>query len=110
MMCVVRGECVKIVGGSDRSTMGADHTPGPWTVDPRTDPRTEQVDRYWLLYASTDLDYDIVAEVYSEADARLIAAAPDLLAALENACTLLMAKKIYFHQGMVAIAAAKGET
>lgn len=47
------------------------HTPGPWTAD------------------GEDSDWEInfngisIAEVYDEADARLIAAAPDMLAALE---------------------------
>lgn len=59
------------------------HTPGPWTVEHDTEGfyiRMEalgDVDKYLAVYASTD-------PVRREADALLIAAAPDLLAACEE--------------------------
>ena len=55
--------------------MSADHTPGPWTFS------TEEQGRCVVRSQSTGLPY--VAQVLST-NARLIAAAPELLAALEN--------------------------
>ena len=49
--------------------MNAKHTPGPWTAHPAT-------------HRISDRDGVIVTQSFSAADARLIAAAPDLLAAL----------------------------
>lgn len=54
------------------------HTKGPWTYE-----RQEQDngDIYFAVHAH---DYEFITNVYeSEANARLVAAAPDLLAALE---------------------------
>ena len=57
----------------------AKHTPGPWTAHPAT-------------HRISDRDGVIVTQSFSAADARLIAAAPDLLgfarlvAALEDKC------------------------
>ena len=59
--------------------MNAKHTPGPWTAHPAT-------------HRISDRDGVIVTQSFSAADARLIAAAPDLLgfarlvAALEDKC------------------------
>ena len=66
--------------------MKAKHTPGPWTVTHKIDGRTA----YGI---STAADYErdkvsceaTVAHVWSAGNAALIAAAPDLLAALEIA-------------------------
>ncbi len=55
------------------------HTPGPWT--PYRDPG-----EYSAVGAATG---DIAQEVRNEADARLIAAAPDLLRELRNLVSLL---------------------
>ena len=59
--------------------MSAKHTPGPWDV----------VVRGWRsTFTITHPPFGVlgeVAEVYQEADARLIAAAPDLLEALREA-------------------------
>lgn len=51
------------------------HTPGPWTLD--------TVANGWMLVANGQ---DITAEAFdaTEADARLIAAAPELLEALQS--------------------------
>ena len=46
--------------------MNAKHTPGPWTAHPAT-------------HRISDRDGVIVTQSFSAADARLIAAAPDLL-------------------------------
>ncbi len=58
----------------------SEHTPGPWEVGFDSDEghtvRTAIRD---------DVQFEQVAETYSEEDARLIAAAPDLLEALEHA-------------------------
>jgi len=56
--------------------MASEHTPGPWAVGGTRD---------WpdvISIQTTDVSAVVVAEAYDEADARLIAAAPDLLAAL----------------------------
>jgi hypothetical protein len=50
------------------------HTPGPWTMT-----------RAHLPYLILDAFGGLVADTYDEADARLIAAAPELLEALEYA-------------------------
>jgi hypothetical protein len=80
------------------------HTPGPWTVAPDgehvlggepTDP---------VVIAGTMLaDWCSETDETSEANARLIAAAPNLLAALETALSALN------HAGEVATASGKGE-
>jgi len=60
--------------------MSAEHTPGPWMI--------RKTDR-WSRYQITDvLDEDgfarVVSDVQKLEDARLIAAAPELLAALQK--------------------------
>ena len=58
------------------------HTPGPWVIDP-----------CWDILGNTDdgngmvcqITTDAVPRAEAEANARLIAAAPDLLAALQQA-------------------------
>lgn len=52
------------------------HTPGPWAYDQETDNSTD----FWVFQSDGPVR---VAVECSEADARLIAAAPDLLAALQ---------------------------
>jgi hypothetical protein len=54
-----------------------EHTPGPWEAGEFAD-RTGD----WLVSAKRQRYF--VADVYTEADARLIAAAPDMLAALKQ--------------------------
>lgn len=58
--------------------MTTTHTPGPWTFDQEDDNSTD----FWVFQANGPAR--IAVEV-SERDAALIAAAPDLLAALEAA-------------------------
>lgn len=65
--------------------MSAAHTPGPWKVSP-----TDWEDCYAGIYSEEANSYlaVIVGTPCSDGDTRLIAAAPDLLAALEamHAC------------------------
>lgn len=56
--------------------MSANHTPGPWSFDQEDDNSTD----FWVFQANGPAR--IAVEV-SERDAALIAAAPDLLAALK---------------------------
>lgn len=58
--------------------MTTQHTSGPWHVDGsaiRTNPENHYTDSTWICQA-----------VLTDANARLIAAAPDLLAALRDLC------------------------
>lgn len=69
----------------------ASHTPGPWHVEPVTN---EDGDQFWsddwngkvwcVCHPQTECDATTVVEWINEADARLIAAAPDLLEALQE--------------------------
>jgi len=52
----------------------AAHTPGPWYLNPRG----------WVVQSTGDIVTRLECSYNKEADARLIAAAPELLAALEN--------------------------
>ena len=60
--------------------MKAEHTPGPWEIE-YADP-IRQPDVLPSIRA-TEFRGEVACGVFHEADARLIAAAPDLLAALE---------------------------
>lgn len=64
--------------------MMSEHTPGPWIA--RKDPNAISPDD-WCV-GTSDQHIDKVA-VCSECDARLIAAAPDLLEALRMAQTII---------------------
>ena len=55
------------------------HTPGPWHVDECPD-----ADGFFTIRPPADIDAQPIATVYTGADAALIAAAPDLLAALRD--------------------------
>ncbi|KKN74374.1 hypothetical protein LCGC14_0391750 [marine sediment metagenome] len=55
-------------------------TPGPWVAT-----EYEEMPGEWGVTPAADLNAFAVAYVYEEADAHLIAAAPDLLAAAEAA-------------------------
>jgi len=54
------------------------HTPGPWTVEPR-----KCGFGFWVMTQDKAV-CEIMHDDKSEADARLISAAPDLLAALQG--------------------------
>jgi hypothetical protein len=97
------------------------HTPGPWIVfsdrDDELKVRSAQddfiadcADGFW----SDEADGWIMA-AESEANARLIAAAPDLLKALEAICaeaatmSMTMRRRAIFNKGVAAIAKATGQ-
>jgi hypothetical protein len=62
-------------------------TPGPWTVEEQDDSAGLDVEGNgykWAILANGGLHFQNPAYANSEANARLIAAAPDLLAALQQ--------------------------
>lgn len=61
----------------------SNHTPGPWTVRPIPNPGLVGHTGYAIDF--NEDQEQVVDFVYEEADARLIAAAPELLEALEMA-------------------------
>jgi hypothetical protein len=62
--------------------MNTQHTPGPWTYEYSNDVGDD--DAYFIeFYEVRTPDYKEVARVDNKADARLIAAAPDLLEVLQ---------------------------
>ena len=58
------------------------HTPAPWVVKPDYFDGEESLD--YLQIKSSDGHFDIARGILSTEDAHLIAAAPDLLVALEG--------------------------
>ena len=91
------------------------HTPGPWEWDGDVWEYDRETEAPWLMSAKTGMpviqgDIDCMRD-----DARLIAAAPDLLEALEAALLLVDMSTSYrrediAQQSRAAIAKAKGET
>jgi hypothetical protein len=79
-----REDCREAASPSPRAKGGTgnDHTPGPWRI---TDLQSHDD---WFVQGGDHGHEFIGAIVKREADARLIAAAPDLLAALEFIATL----------------------
>lgn len=73
--------------------MSTKHTPGPWKIKPQRFAKWDAVSAY--IVADTDKRKTIVAEVNKEVEswgdgnAYLIAAAPELLEALEKLCQSL---------------------
>lgn len=60
------------------------HTPGPWEVVPQGNVPAEEVLELWIRGPNLILPYRVAVSDEDIANARLIAAAPDLLAALEE--------------------------
>lgn len=60
------------------------HTPGPWAAENKGTHWNADIDNWIITYGSDG--EQIVDHVYEAADARLIAAAPDLLAAAQRVC------------------------
>jgi len=93
------------------------HTPGPWSLfevggDNGTVAKLCPVsaERQSIL-TITEEDGSVFAAVFSDADARLIAAAPDLLAAIKE-CITAVDVTMYgmaIHNARAAIAKATGE-
>ena len=87
--------------------MTAKHTPGPWTAQPA---RSERGDYYHRILADAEVHSKCIATTVDAmngdreameadaADARLIASAPDLLAALQDADKALAALIVTFHE------------
>lgn len=95
----------------------AQHTPGPWTVEKRTDMEIA-INQYEGRYQHTVCEIhharsdDLTARAYADAD--LIAAAPELLEALELAYQALSEEKGFYQSTTAikirsAIAKAAGE-
>lgn len=91
------------------------HTPGPWTAAPNAESGGYSI---WCG-ADTPAEEGIAATLVGteneEANARLIAAAPDLLAFAEWAVSLISAEypqqqEVWLEQGRAAIAKAKETT
>jgi hypothetical protein len=76
------------------------HTPGPWAYDQESDNSTD----FWVFQANGPAR--IAVEV-SERDAALIAAAPDLLAALQEVTRCLAWHAQEHPVGMDCVAVAK---
>lgn len=68
------------------------HTPGPWTFNGYSSNR-------W--HVGTAPDSESVANAFTEADARLIAAGPELLAALKDTIACLEEHSIVAHPGCI---------
>ena len=64
--------------------MSGQHTPGPWQTA-----RSGYGERLWTVYADMGSDIVTVALEASEANAHLVAAAPDLLFACQDALSFV---------------------
>lgn len=64
---------------TQKTEQRVNHLPGPWTVE-----QADPADPLWGVYATVRGFNIRVADVYDGADASVIAAAPDLLAALKT--------------------------
>ena len=95
----------------------ATHTPGPWEISKYASSYDDIGDNYSVGYNDTDGDYWDIAKLEPLranrlADARLIAAAPDMLAALEWAVETADTEQYeadWYAAARAAIAKAKGE-
>lgn len=87
------------------------HTPGPWVARPVPNVGVRGHTGYAIDF--NEDQEQVVDFVYEEADARLIAAAPDLLEALEHVESMLTAdssEDIDYRKVAKAIARAKGQS
>ena len=96
------------------------HTPGPWTA--RIQKNKSHADLGWIIehsngrigwasLAYADTNREAGADDPSrEANARLIAAAPDLLAALEGVLRVADRATVEFDAARAAIAKARGQS
>ena len=93
---------------NERNETTTTHTPGPWHIDNETDYRI-YVESSFGVIAKVGPFAEIDDE--DKANARLIAAAPDLLAACEEAYAFLSAEDLAWLPSLrAAIAKAKGTT
>jgi hypothetical protein len=80
------------------------HTPGPW------DARWSERGQYWFIdHEQGGEGYTLTKLNCEEADARLIAAAPELLEALKNAIEIIEGTGLDASIQRAAIAKATGE-
>ena len=84
----------------------ATHTPGPWQNPDDSDAIVTESD--WTVHIATVWNNDKVTTTEETANARLIAAAPDLLAALESFGVLACTPE-WDEKRRAAVAKAKGE-
>jgi len=77
----------------------SEHTPGPWTHGPLPDGNS-----YWVAHPSGM----VAMVVTSEADARLIAAAPEMLAMLKQVEFIYDNTHPWYHDLCTTIAEAEG--
>lgn len=87
--------------------MTKEHTPGPWHAD-----ETDVSDKYRYVFAHYGLICRVtLLDEHSEADAHLIAAAPDLLAACRALLDALPSATTYpaIAQARAAIKSATGQ-
>lgn len=56
------------------------HTKEEWFTERQDDPDDESGEIYWAIHSA--VDYEFIANAHNERHGRLMAAAPDLLAAL----------------------------
>ena len=87
--------------------MTTQHTPGPWTTDGKAETDTLDIVSPLGRVAMLDSSHDLML-----VDARLIAAAPDLLAALEGLLNALPSATTHpaIKAARAAIAKATGES
>lgn len=91
---------------------GKGHTPGPWTVNPfcaQVESASLTAEGGLLPVARLLWPTDDRTEAETEANARLIAAAPEMLEALEAVAALLPTKVCNRHGITAAIAKARGQ-
>lgn len=93
------------------------HTPGPWSSDWQfivaNDPNGVHPDIYIAEISESDDEGRVASDEQQQANARLIAAAPELLKALEDALAYMVDYKKCQNEGLLndmraAIAKAKG--
>jgi hypothetical protein len=84
------------------------HTPGPWEIDRGW--HLYERDRYYKIVAGWDYPHGFSLSAFmNEADACLIAAAPDLLEALKAVLAVADRKTVEFDMARAAIAKATNE-
>lgn len=90
------------------------HTPGPWKCEPRPDEWDDDDPAFYITHPATQCPDTTIVNLDNEADARLIAAAPDLLEALERSLSWLSSYPggnalNCYNQARAAISKARGE-
>jgi hypothetical protein len=93
------------------------YTPGPWLLEPRFvyALNRHQINRFSLMIQSGYADEGRTSNEELEANARLIAAAPELYEALDAICaeaermTFTMRRRKIFNAGIAALRKARGE-